>query len=145
MISAGVTSKWVSIYWLGEEKRRVVTAESSTQQEKPGGRRRRTPQRCTAKMMGALLSFCIAVGALFLWLMNTYDGDEEQPKEKQEGQQSGRKRNRRKGKREGNTPNMYRTSTGTCFFIRGVYELYRQQSRVPGIEYRCSCRLPLDL
>ena len=48
-------------------------------------------------MMGALLSFCVAVGALLLWLMNTYDGDQEQEKEQPEGPKGGRKRNRRKG------------------------------------------------
>lgn len=60
--------------------------------------------RKAAKMMGALLAFCVAVGALLLWLVNTYDGEPELPKEQQGGQQSGRKRNRRKGKREGNKP-----------------------------------------
>lgn len=48
------------------------------------------------------MSFCVAVGALFLWLMNTYDGEPELHKEQPEEQKGGRKRNRRKGKREAN-------------------------------------------
>ena len=80
--------------------------------------------------MGALWSFCVAVGALFLWLINTYDGDEEQPKEQQGGQQIGRKRNRRKGKPEGDKP--YRPGLKYHAMYHGCLLLGTIILRVPG-------------
>ena len=114
--SSTANLKWVSIYWLslrGAQGRRpnypkaqqqTATAVAATQVQavavvygEGAASYEYVPRRKASRMMvGALLSFCFAVGALLLWLMNTYDGDQEQ-QEQPGGSKGGRKRNRRKG------------------------------------------------